>query len=113
MVRCCSCEYKIFNTKNQIFSTLIVKVHPQEYQADMTAILGFVLKHDDSVNDRTEVNQLRKEVPESKIFSKQGSKLNSADDVTRRLWMDEFNVPFARPGSMFRYLARSSVYPTV
>ena len=32
------------------------QVHPQEYQADMTAILGFVLKHDDSVNDRTEVN---------------------------------------------------------
>jgi len=61
------------------------QVHPQEYQADMTAILGFVLKHDDSVNDRTE-----------------GSKLNSADDVTRRMWMDEFNVPFARPGSMFR-----------
>ena len=33
----------------------IMQVHPQEYQADMTAILGFVLKHDDSVNDRTEV----------------------------------------------------------
>ena len=33
-----------------------IQVHPQEYQADMTAILGFVLKHDDSVNDRTEVN---------------------------------------------------------
>ena len=34
----------------------LAQVHPQEYQADMTAILGFVLKHDDSVNDRTEVN---------------------------------------------------------
>ena len=51
----------------------------------MVAILGFVLKHDDSVNDRSE-----------------GSKLNNADEVTRRLWMEEFNVPFARPGSMFR-----------
>ena len=39
---------------------------------------------------------------ELNIFSNQGSKLNSADDVTRRMWMDEFNVPFARPGSMFR-----------
>ena len=33
----------------------MLQVHPQEYQADMTSILGFVLKHDDSVNDRTEV----------------------------------------------------------
>ena len=45
--------------------TLIVKVHPQEYQADMTAILGFVLKHDDSVNDRTEVNQESSQNPKS------------------------------------------------
>ena len=63
----------------------MLQVHPQEYNTDMVAILGFVLKHDDSVNDRSE-----------------GSKLNNADEVTRRLWMEEFNVPFARPGSMFR-----------
>ena len=62
-----------------------MKVHPQEYQADLQAILGFVLKHDDSVNDRSE-----------------GSKLNSADETTRKLWLQEFSVPFARPGSMFR-----------
>ena len=28
------------------------QVHPVEYQRDTAAILGFVLKHDDSVNDR-------------------------------------------------------------
>ena len=31
-----------------------------------------------------------------------GSKLNTSDDITRKLWMSKFNVPFARPGSMFR-----------
>ena len=45
------CWLKIGYTKN-----ILYQVHPQEYQADMTAILGFVLKHDDSVNDRTEVS---------------------------------------------------------
>merc|ERR1719414_62302 len=49
------------------------------------SILGFVLKHDDSVNDRSE-----------------GSKLNTSDEITRKLWYDQFKVPFARPGSMFR-----------
>ena len=47
-------EYHIVIIVIQPF--FIGQVHPQEYQADMTAILGFVLKHDDSVNDRTEVN---------------------------------------------------------
>ena len=61
------------------------QVHPQDYQEDMINILGFVLKHDDSVNDRSE-----------------GSKLNNADEHTRKLWFEEFSVPFARPGSMFR-----------
>ena len=41
-----------------------MQVHPQEYNADMVSILGFVLKHDDSVNDRSE-----------------NSKLNNADEV--------------------------------
>ena len=31
-----------------------------------------------------------------------GSKLNNADDVTRKLWREAFGVSFARPGSMFR-----------
>ena len=61
------------------------QVHPLQYQAETTNVLGFVLKHDDSVNERSE-----------------GSKLNNADNVTRRLWQDLFKVPFARPGSMFR-----------
>ena len=61
------------------------QVHPVPYQKETTAVLGFVLRHDDSVNDR-----------------KEGSKLNNADDVTRRLWQELFKVPFARPGSMFR-----------
>ena len=61
------------------------QVHPHAYQKDTNSVLGFVLKHDDSVNDRQE-----------------GSKLNNADSVTRSLWMTRFGVPFARPGSMFR-----------
>ena len=61
------------------------QVHPHAYQRDTNSILGFVLKHDDSVNDRAE-----------------GSKLNNADEVTRALWLQRFDVPFARPGSMFR-----------
>ena len=48
-----------------------MQVHPQEYQADLQAILGFVLKHDDSVNDRSD-----------------GSKLNNADENTRKLWFE-------------------------
>ncbi len=61
------------------------QVHPVIYQRETTQVLGFVLKHDDSVNDRSA-----------------GSKLNNADEVTRRLWQNLFKVPFARPGSMFR-----------
>ena len=61
------------------------QVHPHPYQRDTSAILGFVLKHDDSVNERSE-----------------GSKLNNADAETRSLWSNRFGVPFARPGSMFR-----------
>ena len=61
------------------------QVNTLKYSKDTSAILGFVLKHDDSVNDRSE-----------------GSKLNNADDVTRKLWRETFNVSFPRPGSMFR-----------
>ena len=51
------------------------QVHPQDYHHDMNHILGFVLKHDDSVNDRAP-----------------GSKLNQSDEVTRKLWMSKFQV---------------------
>ena len=61
------------------------QVHPALYYHDMMNILGFVLKHDDSVNDRSE-----------------GSKLNTSDAITRNLWSLKFGVPFARPGAMFR-----------
>lgn len=61
------------------------QLHPVIYQRETSQVLGFVLKHDDSVNDRAS-----------------GSKLNNADEVTRHLWQDLFKVPFARPGSMFR-----------
>jgi hypothetical protein len=61
------------------------QVHTGLYGPDMIKILGFVLKHDDSVNDRSE-----------------GSKLNDADEVTRKLWKKTFGVSFGRPGSMFR-----------
>ena len=61
------------------------QVHPHAYQRDTKAILGIVLKHDDSVTDR-----------------QQGSKLSNSDEETRKLWRSRFNVPFARPGSMFR-----------
>lgn len=61
------------------------QVHPSVYHKDTVAILGYLLKHDDSVNDRAD-----------------GSKLNRSDQVTRRLWSDTFGVSFSRPGSMFR-----------
>ena len=61
------------------------QVHPIEYAKDTNAVLGFVLKHDDSVNDRSE-----------------DSKLNNADALTRKLWYEAFKFSFARPGSMFR-----------
>lgn len=61
------------------------QLHPHAYQRDSKAILGLVLKHDDSVNDRSE-----------------GSKLSNADEITRQLWWTRFRVAFARPGAMFR-----------
>ncbi|XP_071745850.1 uncharacterized protein [Lepeophtheirus salmonis] len=61
------------------------QVHPSSYNHDTVNILGFVLRHDDSVNDRSE-----------------GSKLNNSDELTRMLWKNTFNVAFGRPGSMFR-----------
>lgn len=51
----------------------------------MMSVLGFVLPHDDSVNDRSE-----------------GSKLNNADEVTRALWHQAYGISFGRPGSMYR-----------
>eukprot|EP00095_Tigriopus_kingsejongensis_P000673 maker-scaffold340_size202118-snap-gene-0.21 protein:Tk00673 transcript:maker-scaffold340_size202118-snap-gene-0.21-mRNA-1 annotation:"hypothetical protein LOTGIDRAFT_153725" len=56
-----------------------------DYQEDTIRILGAILPHDDSVNDRNP-----------------GSKLNNADVETRTLWKDTFGVDFAQPGAMYR-----------
>ena len=61
------------------------QVNTIHYGKDTSDILGFILKHADSVNDRSD-----------------GSKLNNADEVTRKLWRETFQVSFGRPGSMFR-----------
>ena len=61
------------------------KVHPLQYATDCEAILGYMLPHDDSVNDRSE-----------------GSKLNNAHEITVKLWKDAFSHSFAKPGAMYR-----------
>ena len=48
---------------------MVLQLCPQEYIEDTTAILGDILPHDDSVNDRT-----------------YGSKLCTSEDLTKRLW---------------------------
>lgn len=35
-------------------------------------------------------------------FRAEGSRLNNADEMTRKLWHEEFGVTFSRPGCMFR-----------
>ena len=61
------------------------KVHPLQYATDCEAILGYMLPHDDSVNDRSE-----------------GSKLNNAHEITVKLWKNAFSHSFAKPGAMYR-----------
>ena len=61
------------------------QIQPILYQNETKAILGHVLPHDDSVNDRTP-----------------GSKLNNSEEITRKLWKKTFNQDFSRPGSMYR-----------
>ena len=60
------------------------QVHPLIYKRDTTEILGKVLKHDDSVNDR-----------------QPGSKLTTSDETTRDKWK-EAGQEFAVNGAMFR-----------
>ena len=47
----------------------------------MKKILGYVLDHDDSVNDRAE-----------------GTKLSQASEVTKDLWLKTFGETFWQPG---------------
>ena len=61
------------------------QIRPFLYQKETKVILGHVLPHDDSVNDRAP-----------------GSKLNNSDEITRKLWRQTFEEEFSRPGSMFR-----------
>jgi len=60
------------------------QVHPLIYQKDTTKILGKVLNHDDSVNDR-----------------QPGSKLSRSYETTRRKWK-EAGQELALRGAMFR-----------
>ncbi|KIH56622.1 hypothetical protein ANCDUO_13198, partial [Ancylostoma duodenale] len=59
-------------------------VHPHSYLRDCTAIFGSLLKHDDTVNDRTK-----------------GSKLLKGEALTKKLWATHFEEPFWRRGCMF------------
>nr|CDJ80361.1 Protein of unknown function DUF1399 domain containing protein [Haemonchus contortus] len=61
------------------------QVHPLNYLRDCTAIFGSLLKHDDTVNDRTK-----------------GSKLLKGEALTKKLWATHFEEPFWRRGCMFR-----------
>lgn len=60
------------------------QVNPLLYKKDTTEILGKVLKHDDSVNDR-----------------QPGSKLNMSEETTREKWKN-LGQEFAVNGAMFR-----------
>ena len=60
------------------------QVHPRVYQKDTTKILGKVLNHDDSVNDR-----------------EPGSKLSRSYETTREKWK-ESGQALALRGTMFR-----------
>ncbi|VDL79693.1 unnamed protein product [Nippostrongylus brasiliensis] len=59
------------------------QVHPLNYLRDCTAIFGSLLKHDDTVNDRTK-----------------GSKLLKGEALTKKLWATHFEEPFWRRGCM-------------
>ena len=60
------------------------QVHPLTYKDDTMKLLGKVLKHNDSVNDRTP-----------------GSKLSTSEKTTRQIWRTA-KVAFATNGAMFR-----------
>ena len=61
------------------------QLHPSKYKTDTERVLGKMLKHDDTVNDRS---------PDSK--------LNRSDARTRELWQGTFNETFSKYGAMFR-----------
>lgn len=61
------------------------QLHPSVYKHDTVKVLGQILHHDDSVNDRTS-----------------GSKLMRADQKTREMWKEHFGDNFMTFGAMFR-----------
>jgi hypothetical protein len=61
------------------------QVHPLSYQRDCVAIFGTVLKHDDSVNDRSK-----------------NSKLLKGEAMTKKAWSSHFKEGFWRRGCMYR-----------
>jgi hypothetical protein len=61
------------------------QVHPENYFKDCSEILGRILPHDDSINDRS-----------------QGSTLEVAFTRTRQLWKKKFNEECPRAGAMYR-----------
>ena len=61
------------------------QAHPYKYKEDTERIIGKMLNHDDSVNERHE-----------------GSKLMQADALTREMWTQVFNESFNINGAMFR-----------
>ena len=66
-----------------------MKVCPYDYKDYTTALLGAILPHDDSVNDRSP-----------------GSRLCNAETTTRHLWRKHLGTEasFSKPGAMFRGL---------
>ena len=54
---------------------------PVKYATETSELLGRVLDHDDSVNDRTE-----------------GTKLSNSSAVTSNLWIETFGENFSKPG---------------
>lgn len=63
------------------------QLHPLLYKEATQFLVGKMLNHDDSVNDRS-----------------RDSKLSTADVFTRQSWQEKFSEEFSSPGAMFRGL---------
>ena len=63
---------------------------PVKYRAETRKLLGRVLDHDDSVNDRAE-----------------GTKLSNSSAVTSTLWRETFGENFTRPGDLYRVFKKT------
>ena len=72
------------------------QLHPCSYKHDTERLLGWLLNHDDTVNDRTP-----------------GSKLCDGNVRTRELWKQTFGECFPKQGAMFRGDPPYSLYKLV